>query len=161
MKKLAFLLFPVLMVSCRYFENQVPDEDALLQQRLKEIDWKEVSSYPSIAECDSITDKALKKECFFTTLARLVQQKLGADTLAMLAPQMDTIQLKVTVFPDARITFEPQFVTDSLNENHAKLDSIITARLVDFPKIEPAQKEGVPVTSQFILPVIIEVQQAP
>jgi len=158
MKKLAFLLFPLLLASCRYFEKQVPDEDALLQDRLKEIDWKNVSSYPSMAECDAITDKNLKKECFFTALARMVQEKLGADTIAMLAPKMDTVQLKVTVFPDASLKFEPQFPIDSVNYDKERLDSVIKARLVNFPKIEPAQKEGVPVTSQFLLPVILDAQ---
>jgi len=159
MKKLVLLLFPILLVSCQYLEKQVPDEDALLQERLKDIDWKNVSSYPSLAECDAITDKNLKKECFFSALARMVQEKLGADTIALLAPQIDTIELKVTVFPDASLKFEPQFPADNASYDKAKVDSIITARLVDFPKIEPAQKEGVPVTSQFILPVILDVQQ--
>ncbi|MES2484667.1 MAG: hypothetical protein V4581_01785 [Bacteroidota bacterium] len=160
MKKLICILFPFLFASCQYFEKQVPDEDALLQERLKEIDWKNVSSYPSLAECDAITDKNLKKECFFSALARMVQEKLGADTIALLAPQIDTIELKVTVFPDASLKFEPQFPRDSTSYDKAKVDSIITARLVDFPKIEPAQKEGVPVTSQFMLPVILDVQHA-
>jgi hypothetical protein len=91
-------------------------------------------------------------------MARLVQEKLGADTIALLSPEMDTIDVKVTVYPDATLKFEPQFPKDSVGYDVAKVDSIIKARLVDFPKIEPAQKEGVPVTSQFILPVILDAQ---
>lgn len=160
MKKISLLLlFSLLGVSCQYFDKQVPDEDALLQERLNEINWKEVSSYPSLAECDVITDKALKKECFFSAMARLVQEKLGADTIALLYPQLDTIQVKVTVFADARLQFEPQFPKDSVQYDTVKIDSIIKARLVDFPKVEPAQKEGVPVTSQFVLPVILDVKK--
>lgn len=158
MKKIAFLFLPMLLASCQYFDKQVPDEDELLQQRLKEIDWKKVSSYPSLAECDAITDKALKKECFFTAMTRLIQEKLDTDTIAMLYPEIDTIQVKVTVFPDATLQFEPQISQDSVAYNVVKIDSILKARLVDFPKIEPAQKEGVPVKSQFILPVILDVK---
>jgi hypothetical protein len=161
MKKLIILLLPFLLVSCQYLEKQVPDEDALLQERLKEVDWKNVSSYPSLSECDSITDKEQKKQCFFTNMAWLVQQKLGADTIALLAPQIDTIELKVTVFADATLKFEPQFPADSVSYDKVKIDSIISSRLTDFPKIEPAQKEGVPVTTQFLLPVILDVQKAP
>jgi hypothetical protein len=32
----------------------------------------------------------------------------------------------------------------------------LAARLADFPKINPAVKRGVPVKSQFILPVILK-----
>lgn len=159
MKNLSILSALLLLTSCQYFEKQVPDEDALLQQRLKEIDWSRVSSYPSFPECDAITDKNLRKECFFSTLTRLVQERLGADTIALLSPQMDTINLKVTVLADASLTFEPQFPADS-TLNTSQIDSILKVKLVDFPKVEPAQKEGVPVTSQFILPVILDVQQA-
>jgi hypothetical protein len=159
MKNLSILSALLLLTSCQYFEKQVPDEDALLQQRLKEIDWNKVSSYPSFPECDAITDKNLRKECFFNTLTRLVQERLGADTVALLFPQMDTITLKVTVLADASMTFEPQFPADT-TINTSQIDSILRVKLVDFPKVEPAQKEGVPVTSQFILPVILDVQQA-
>jgi len=158
MKKIAFLILPMLFASCQYFEKQVPNEDELLQQRLKEINWKEVSSYPSLAECDVITDKALKKECFFSAMTRLVQEKLNSDTIAILYPELDTIQVKVTVYPNAALKFEPQFPKDSVHYDTAKIDSILKARLIDFPKIEPAQKEGVPVTTQFILPVILDVK---
>lgn len=158
MKKIAVLFILTFFSSCRFFDGQVPNEEELLQKRLKEINWKEVSSYPSIAECDAILDKDMKKECFFSSMAALIQQKLDIDTIAMLYPEMDTIQVKVTVFSNATLKFEPEIPTDSVNYNRVRVDSIIKARLVDFPKIEPAQKEGVPVTTQFILPVILDVK---
>lgn len=148
----------MLLGSCQYFDRPVPDEEALLQKRLKEINWNEVSSYPSIAECDSLLDKEEKKECFFSVMSRLVQEKLDIDTIAILYPEADTIEVKVTIFADATLKFEPQVTQDSISYDKVKVDSIINARLVDFPKIEPAQKEGVPVTSQFILPVILDVK---
>lgn len=158
MKKITLLLLLMLFVSCRYFDKQVPNEDELLQQRLKEIDWNNVSSYPSLPECDAVTDKELKKECFFSAMARLIQEKLDADTIAILYPEIDTIQVKVTVFPDATVQFEPQISRDSVAYNAVKVDSIIKARLTGFPKIQPAQKEGVPVKSQFVVPVIVDVK---
>lgn len=159
MKKITVILFFLSVFSCQLFNSKVPDEDALLQKRLGEINWNEVSSYPSIAECDGIVDEQLKKECFFTAMARLVQERLDADTLAMLLPQTDTIDVKVTVYPDATLTFEPQFPKDSVPYNTARVDSILKARLNGFLKVEPALKEGIPVTSQFILPVILNVQE--
>ena len=40
-----------------------------------------------------------------------------------------------------------------------KIDSILTARLSDFPKVEPAIKRGIKVKTQFVLPVIIKVEK--
>lgn len=156
MNKILSLTFLFLLVSCQYFDKQVPSEDELLQKRLNEINWKEVTVYPSVAECDSILDKERKKECFFNYLSKIIQNKIAPDSLTVNASIIDTIDVRVTVSADSKITFEPLFTSDSTSYNKAKIDSVIKSRLVDFPKIEPAQKDGIPVKTQFLLPVIIK-----
>jgi hypothetical protein len=158
MKKIALLILPLLVCSCQWFDAKAPDKEELLQQRLKEINWSEVSSYPSVAECNAIIDKEQRKECFFETMARLVQEKLDNDTISMLYPGLDTIKVKVKVYSDARLEFEPGFEKDSVRYDTVVIDSIIKSRLVNFPPVEPAQKEGVPVTTEFILPVVLNVK---
>ncbi len=158
MKKAAAVLSLLLLGSCNYFDKRVPDEEELLQKRLEQIDWKEVSSYPSLGECDSVMDKEQKKECFFSSMTRLVQERLNADTLSVQYPEVDTIEVKVTVYPDATLKFEPQFPADTVSYDRTRIDSLLRSRLADFPAIEPAQKEGIPVTSQFTLPIIINVE---
>lgn len=155
-KFLSVFSFLFLLASCQYIEKRVPSEEELLQKRLKEINWNEVTVYPSVAECDSILDKELQKECFFNYLTEIIRQKIAPDSLQTSSKILDTIEVKVTVFPDAKITFEPLFPSDSLAYDKQKTDSIIRARLTDFPKIEPAQKEGIPVKTQFILPVVLK-----
>jgi hypothetical protein len=92
-------------------------------------------------------------------LAQTIQERIGIDTLQMLYPETDTISVKVTVNPDSSLQFEPQFSKDSVAYDKVKADSILTARLADFPKVEPAIKRGIKVKTQFILPVIIKVQK--
>jgi hypothetical protein len=152
-----FLVF-IFFNSCQYFDKQVPSEKELLQKELKAINWKEVDEYPSVVDCDKIDDKKQRQQCFFEVLTQLIQQKLSDDTLAMLYPELDTIEVKVTVFPNATMKFEPQFPRDSVAYDKVKIDSILKARLVDFPKINPAIKRGLPVKTQFILPVILKVE---
>lgn len=161
MKKiLCFLLciFFVMPISCNYYEKQVPSKDALLEKELKAINWNEVDEYPSVSECERIDDKAARNQCFFDFITHAIQQKLSIDTLSVLYPTLDTIRVKVTVFPDATLSFEPQFPKDSLAYDAIKIDSILHARLSDFPKINPALKRGIPVKTQFILPVILKVE---
>ncbi|WP_091494243.1 hypothetical protein [Flavobacterium phragmitis] len=142
--------------SCQYFEKQVPSEKELLQKELKSINWKEVDEYPSVSNCEKIADKKLRQQCFFEVMSNLIEEKLNVDTLSILYPELDTIEVKVTVFPNATIKFEPQFPKDSVAYDTIKIDSILHARLVDFPKINPAIKRGIPVKTQFILPVILK-----
>lgn len=156
LKQFSLFLFVLLLHSCQYFEKQIPSEKELLQKELKSINWKEVDEFPSVADCEKIAEKKLRQQCFFEKMAQLIQEKLDVDSLAVLYPQLDTIQVKVTVFPNAAIKFEPQFPQDSIAYDTIKVDSILQSRLIDFPKINPAIKRGIPVKTQFILPVILK-----
>ena len=159
MKQFSVFLLLFSMVSCQYFEKQVPDEKELLEQELKKINWDEVDEFPSVLQCDTIKDVEIKRQCFFDYLAQTIQERIGIDTLQMLYPEMDTIEVKVTINPDASLQFEPQFSKDSITYDKVKIDSILTARLSDFPKVEPAIKRGIKVKTQFVLPVIIKVEK--
>ena len=152
------ILVIILFSSCQYFEKQVPSEKELLQKELKAINWNEVDEYPSVVDCDMIDNKKQRQECFFDVLSRLIQEKLSSDTLSLLIPKLDTIEVKVTIFPNATMQFEPQFPSDSVVYDRTKIDSILKVRLVDFPKINPAIKHGIPVKTQFILPLILKVE---
>ncbi|TDP58715.1 hypothetical protein [Flavobacterium dankookense] len=144
--------------SCQLFDKKVPNEKELLEKQINEINWKEVDEYPSIVDCEKITNEEERKQCFFDFLTSTIQQKLDNDTLRTMYPQLDTIEVKVTVFPNAEVTFEPQFPRDSVAYDTIKIDSILKSKLVDFPKINPAIKRGIPVKTQFVLPVILKME---
>ena len=156
MKKLLPIVLLMLLQSCQYFEKKVPNEKELLDKQLKEINWNEVDEYPSVTDCEKLTDATQRKQCFFEFLTATIQQKLAVDTLSTLFPKLDTIEVKVTVFPNSNMEFEPQFPKDSVAYDTIKIDSILRVRLVDFPKVNPAIKRGIPVKTQFVLPVIIK-----
>ena len=134
----------------------MPNEKELLDKQMKEINWNEVDEYPSVADCEKLTDANQRKQCFFDFLTATIQQKLAIDTLSAMFPKLDTIEVKVTVLPNATLEFEPQFPKDSVAYDTIKIDSILRVRLVDFPKVNPAIKRGIPVRTQFVLPVIIK-----
>ena len=137
----------------------MPDEQELLQQELHKINWNEVDAYPTVSSCEAITDKEAQKQCFFDFLVQNIQQRISIDTLHILYPEIDTISVKVTIQPDASIVFETQKPTEAITYDIEVIDSILQNRLSDFPKIEPAIKRGIKVKSQFVLPVIIKVEE--
>ena len=161
MKKIIQLLFLLLAIqSCQYFEKQVPDEKELLEQELKKINWDEVDEFPSVLQCDTIKDAEIKRQCFFDYMAKTIQERIGIDTLRIEYPEIDTINVKITVNPDSSLQFETQYPNDSIAlADKTKIDSILTSRLSDFPKVEPAIKRGVKVKTQFVLPVIIKMEK--
>ncbi|WP_366186377.1 hypothetical protein [Flavobacterium ovatum] len=158
MKHYSFFLIIIFFNSCQFFDKQSPSEKELLQKELKSINWKEVDEYPSFVDCNQIEGKVERQKCFFQFLTELIQEKIRIDTLSTLYPELDTIEVKVTIYPNSRIQFEPLFPKDSVAYDRVKIDSILRRRLVGFPKVNPAIKRGIPVKTQFILPVILKVE---
>ncbi|WP_220759550.1 hypothetical protein [Flavobacterium sp. UMI-01] len=158
MKYYIFFIIIFFFNSCQYFDKQFPSEKELLQKELNTINWKEVDEYPSFVDCNQMEGKEERQKCFFQFLTELIQEKIRIDTLATLYPELDTIEVKVTVYPNSRIQFEPLFPKDSVAYDKVKIDSILKRRLVGFPKVNPAIKRGIPVKTQFILPVILKVE---
>lgn len=154
MNRILVLIVVLSLQSCQFFDKKVIDEKELLQQELNKINWKEVDQWPSFVECDSISDKENQKNCFYQMMSSQLQDKLRDDSLAKIFPQLDSIQVKVTIFPDAKIKFEP-IINDTTQINSLQLDSIFQLRLSNFPKVNPAIKRGIPVKTEFQLPVAL------
>lgn len=156
-RKILLLLFSILflLVSYWYLEKKIPSRQDLLQKELKNINWNEVDEFPSVDSCNTIDNKEDCQRCFFNYLIQIIREKLNVDTLSLIYPHMDTIRLKVTVFPDSKIQFDSQ---DFGYQNQSKIDSILSNRLPDFPEIHPAIKRGIPVKTQFVLPIVLPVK---
>jgi hypothetical protein len=152
---LFFLVF--LFHGCQYFEKNVPKKEELLHKELSKINWSQVDEFPSVIQCDSITNKEIRKQCFFDYLTQAIQQKLTADTSKNLYSNIDTLHVKVTVLTDATLRFVPIFSKDSTAYNTVKIDSVLQSRLSNFPMVEPAIKRGIKVRSEFILPIVLKV----
>ncbi len=157
MKKAILPALALLFGSCQYIDK-APDRDQLLDKELKAIDWGQVDEYPSVADCEQLSGKENRRQCFFEYLAQAIQQRLSAENLDAIYPELDTIQVKVTVFPDSTLKFEPRFSRDTVAYDTIRIDSILHSRLADFPKVSPAIKRGIPVKSEFMLPVILQME---
>lgn len=154
-KSLLLLLVSFLFLGCTDWPKKVPSETELLEQELKQVNWRQVDEYPTVADCEALTEKFERQQCFFDFITTLIQQKLSADTLQLSASNSDTLKLKITITNKAELKFEVAH-RDSIPEmQQAVIDSVLQARLVDFPPITPALKRGVPVTSSFVVPVKI------
>lgn len=153
------MIFAILLLlsGCKHFENQVPKKSELLEKELQNIDWTDVDEFPSVAECDSLPNKEARRICFIDYLIKAIQDRMASDTITIRYPQLDTINVKVTVFPDSTVIFEPE-IGDNVYKPQL-IDSLIRSRLADFPKVSPALKRGMPVKTQFKLPVILNIQE--
>lgn len=150
--------FPVLFTSCQWMSARLPNEQQLLEEELNKIDWTKVDLYPSVASCDSIFDEDIRKECFFTYITEELEANLCADTLRGTFANMDTLKVLVTIQPDAQVSLALYQLNDSLKQHLKSVDSLLQEKSKTFQNLSPAMKRGVPVTSQFVLPLVLHKQ---
>jgi len=119
------------------------------------LDFSSVDISPSFKVCDSIIDKRKKTDCFRTT----IHQKIGEE----LAQYSFTIKDSISeiVWVDLRINSKGVIVLDEIDSPEKikkelpELDSLLDISVKKLPIIFPALKRGIPVTTQYRLPIRI------
>lgn len=148
---LLLLITSLSIISCQYFEKKELNKEDLLKKELSKINWNTVDEYPSTTECESITDKELKKECFFQVLTKNIYEKIATDTVKRLLPRLDSLKIKVVIHPNSTVDFSTILPSSAIDPEYT--DSILRSKLVHFPVIEPAIKRGMKVKTEFFIPI--------
>ena len=155
MKQICIFLLLMMLCSCEYFNVKKVPSETILEEELQTFNWNDVDEYPSFSACDSTSTKQEKKACFEQTLTSFITTYLQRDTIIVTQDIHDTINLnfKITnagdlILLDAKI--------DSLTNNEIpNIKQLLTESLDSLPKIFPAIKRGQQVTTEFILPIIV------
>jgi len=137
---------------------QLPNEQELLEEELNKIDWTKVDTYPSVEACDSIFDEVARKNCFFDYITAALEENLRMDTLRGTFTTLDTLNVLVTIQADAQVSLALYQLNDSLKQQLKSVDSLLLEKSKYFQTLSPATKRGVPVTSQFVLPLVLHKQ---
>ncbi|MVX35773.1 hypothetical protein [Myroides sp. LoEW2-1] len=150
-----FTIIAFSFTACQFSTSKIEKEGELLQKELEKIDWSKVDTYPNFEGCDTIQDLQQKKDCFFDSVALELQQRLLQDTLEGKFSQIESVQVLVTVQADSKIDFTVYKAPDSLAIQIHAIDSLLQEKKKDFPAIYPATKRGIPVSTQFVIPVLL------
>lgn len=157
MKQIAVLLVFFLLVSCQYFDVNKTTPEAILSEELKTFNWNEVDNYPSFEVCDSLQTKLESKQCFETTLANHIYNKLQTKTITVSQDINDTIMLSFLISEKGELNINLIEIDSITSQEIPNIEGLITKSLKTLPKIFPANKRGQQVKTQFKLPIILQV----
>jgi hypothetical protein len=154
-KHIILLIFGALILtSCDYFfpqNNKVesPNIDTL-------IDYNTVDAFPLFPECKDIPSRDKQKICFQIKMAEHINTLLKEGVIKTTSQNNDTLMVLLKVLQ----TGKTQIVSVKSKSNNKAyiqfLDSILRGNIVNMPTLQPAIKRGIPVTTQFELPIIIK-----
>jgi len=156
MNYLKIVLILLLVSSCRYFETEKISTETFYQEELKTIDWKDVDQYPAFPNCDSYTEKSDQKLCFENSLDTHLKQAFSNHNAIAIRDLNDTITLKFTISNKGQLLLTDLKMTETIRAEFPILDRWLQEGIDTLSPVAPAYKRGIPVETQFTLPILIK-----
>ncbi len=157
MRRLSVILLVFVLWSCDFFNVKKTSSEAILNEELKTFNWNDVDEYPSFASCDSTFEKEQRKQCFAQTIAQTITEQLHAVNIVVSEHVNDTVTIRFQISEKGDLTILNIQANSLTYKQIPKIDSLLTNSLDALPRIYPAVKRGQQVTTEFDLPVVIQV----
>lgn len=144
----------LLLTSCDYFFPKKASQNTPTIDTV--IDFTTVDAYPLFPACARIPDRAKQKICFQIKMAEHINNLLKKQSLKTKTATNDTLLVTLKVLKSGKTQFI-KVSSKSNNKDYEKLlDNLLKKAADKLPTLQPAIKRGMPVTTQFELPVIIK-----
>ncbi|MDO5968577.1 hypothetical protein Q4Q35_02045 [Flavivirga aquimarina] len=157
MRQICVFLLIILLTSCEYFNVKKTSSEVILNEELQTFNWNEVDEYPTFALCDSLSNKQEKQQCFTNVLTDHIFKYLQDQIIVVTKDINDTIDLKLRVSETGIVTILETKVDSLTIKEIPNINKLLSKSLDTLPKIFPAIKRGQQVTTEFKLPIIIQV----
>jgi hypothetical protein len=121
--------------------------------------FSSVDTSPSFKECDSIIAKQKKSDCFRTTIHQKIGAALKKYEFIIKNSISETVYVDLLINSKGKIILEAIESSQNMKILLPKLDSILRLSLASVPNMYPAIKRGIPVTTKYRLPILIQVKE--
>jgi hypothetical protein len=155
---LPLLIISLLCISCEGIITQKKSSEEFLEEELKTINWNDVDTYPLFEGCNENDSKELQKKCFETFIHIHINEHLNQEQLISAVPIFDTLKISIQLNANSELSvlgIEGDSLTFS---TFPELKQRLSESLNSLPQAAPALKRGVPVNTQFTLPLVIKTE---
>ncbi|WP_417885163.1 hypothetical protein [Zunongwangia sp.] len=155
--RLLSLLF-IALVSCNFETKKISSED-VLEQESQSLNWKEVDEYPAFEICQQITALQEARKCFEREVAKNIYAYLAKQKPVVNKSISDTIYLYIEITKTGTPEIDSISAIDStVVQQLPKIKNWLIESINSLPKIYPASKRGIPVSTAFKMPIVIEAE---
>lgn len=123
---------------------------------MEAIDWKDVDRYPSFSNCDNILEKPEQKDCFINTISSQLYRSVNHEGMVATREVYDTVKVNFEVSSSGQLSILEIKIDTLLKKEFPNLEMWLLQSIDSLQPVAPAYKRGIPVKTQFTLPVIIK-----
>ncbi len=151
-----FVFLLLLATSCQFFETEKVSSEAIFEEEMQTIDWKDVDRYPSFSNCENKLEKPEQKECFINTISSHLYKSISSEKMVSVREVYDTIKVNFEINKEGELSILEIKMDTVLQKEFPNLETWLLQSIDSLKPVAPAYKRGIPVKTQFTLPVIIQ-----
>lgn len=153
-----FIFTPILFLatSCQFFETEKVSSEEIYKEEMETIDWKDVDNYPSFPNCENALEKPQQKECFINTISSQLYKSINHEDMVAVRDVYDTVRVNFEVSSKGELSILEITMDTLLQKDFPNLEKWLVQSVDSLQPVAPAYKRGIPVKTQFTLPVIIK-----
>lgn len=159
MRKILILLFLPFFFGCEDFETKKISSEEVLDQETRSLNWKEVDEYPAFDNCQNIKEIEKARKCFESTLANSVYAYLERQEPIVTEPIDDTLIMYLKIAQTGHPVIDSVHVDTTITNQLPEIKQWLQQSIDSLPRIYPASKRGIPVSSTFRMPIVIRAEE--
>jgi hypothetical protein len=152
-KRSLLIVVLILFSSCDFFKTKTS-----IKTVIEPIDFHSVDAYPLLPECEQLSSRDLQRDCFYTQISNRIKTSLDTYKFKFSENRNETILVTINVNEKGKLVVKSITSSKEIKIDIPKLDSIITQSFTQIFRIQPAIKSGIPVTSEYVLPIVIKTE---
>lgn len=152
MRVFSLFILLLLSTSCNFFSKKKTHN----QQELDlVVDFTKVDVYPSFKICDTLIDEE-KIKCFRTNMYQELTNNLQQVEFTVEEDVNELITVSLLIDKKGNVSLKDIESSEFVENQLPDLEWYIKTSISSLPKLSPAIKRGIPVTTQYKLPIKIK-----
>nr|WP_299030961.1 hypothetical protein [uncultured Tenacibaculum sp.] len=149
---LIFLISILLATSCDFFSYS---KTGKLQAVDTIVDFTRVDVSPAFSKCKNLLDAA-KANCFREEIHTRVANSLQEHQFVTDIGIDEEVVIDVLIDAEGKCRLKNITASETITEELPELENLIKSAIEKLPQIQPATKRGIPVVTQYHLPLKIQ-----
>lgn len=146
------------MTSCEYLEKDKISSEEILSEETRELNWQEVDQYPAFKECRELMESEAAKACFGKKVAHYFYGRLEEKQPVVTQSLNDTIYLHLRISEKGIPAIDSVEVDSLVVLQLPEIRTWLEESVNSLPKIYPATKRGIPVVTEFKMPIVVRAE---
>lgn len=157
MKRTLLAVLFLSLIACNFETKKISSEE-VLEQETRSLNWKEVDEYPAFEDCQNLTNLTEAKNCFERKVSSTIYSFLSSQQPVVTESINDTLFIYLEITKEGRAQIDSMRVDTTITNQLPEIRNWVRQSLDSLPKIYPASKRGIPVSTVFKMPVVVKAE---